>query len=221
MPPNGNTPDANLSSVYPTDANAATVHRVNRCKRIYITASLLNAVTVYVRVGGSAPSAGDYTDYPLVAGASIPLDAEGEWLDLTKVYVIASASAAVHWIIGGSGIGGDVATTINLTGSFSFTETTLTDGDTTPDVTGFSFVEINNTNPTTITEFTETSGQKKILYTHMTDDQKTTFGNDPTKLKFLDLPEGVDWGPANFDEILKWYHDGTKWIFMGSTAAGA
>jgi len=100
MSPSGRAPNVN-SSRKPTDTNAATVYRVNRCKRIKINADAGNGISIFVRHGGSAPGAGVYTDYPLPAGVSLSLEAEHEYIDLTTVWVIAAGAATANWIIGG------------------------------------------------------------------------------------------------------------------------
>jgi len=110
---------------------------------------------------------------------------------------------------------------VNKTGAETYTIKDLDDGDTTPDITNVSHIRTNNTTPTTITNFTGKGSKGQIVYTHIGDDELTSFGNDPTKLKFLDMPPGVDWGPGNFEEILKWIHDGTRWVLASKTPTAA
>lgn len=198
MPPSGRGPDANISSILPTDGNAAVVHRVNRCIRIHLTADASNGNTVYVRRGGSAPGAGVYTDYPLVPGASLTIEAdEEEYLDLTTVWLIAAGSTTIDWIIGGAGAGGDIAVTINLSGPFLVNWQTLVDGDTTPDVSGGAFFATANTGATSITNFD--SVLDGIIWLSV-EDVNTTIVHDATKIS---LQGGLNYGgPSVVGDIL-------------------
>ncbi len=212
MPPTGAGPDANKASVLPTDGNAAVVHRMNRCVRIHLSADAGNANTVFVRRGGSAPGAGVYTDYPLVAGQSVTIEADEEkYLDLTTVWLIAAGASTVDWILGGAGAGGDIAVTINLSGPFLVNWQTLVDGDATPDVSAGAFFATANTGATSITNFDSVLDGIIWLFIN---DFNTTLVHDATKIS---LQGGLDYGPAAVGDILKfvkrsgvWYETKTR-----------
>lgn len=207
MPPSGRGPDANVSSILPADGIVAFVDRVNRCKRIHLTADAGNTNTIYIRRGGSRPGAGVYTDYPLVPGASLTIEAdEEEYLDLTTVWVIAAGTETLDWIIGGAGAGGDIAVTINQTGTIVVSWSAFADGDVTPDVSSGSFFETANTGATSITHFDTTADQ--IIWVFI-NDVNTSIIHDATK---INLQGGLDYGgPSVVGDILKFVRRSGVW----------
>ena len=91
---------------------------------------------------------------------------------------------------------------------------TLTDGDTTPDISGYSNVVTANTGATTITNFDnpDANGQ----------DLKITFGDANTTIQHnanIDLmgpitgtPADDDLGPMAAGDVLQLHYNGSKWV---------
>lgn len=211
VPMAGGIPNPKAAGQVPTDGDTATIHRIAGASRITIKAASANTGTVYVGLDGTARA----TDYPLTGGESLTLEAEeGKFLDITRIYLLSSTGTqTVSWAVRGA-VSGEVAVTINLSGPFTYIRRAITDGDTTPDVSGGTCFYTANTGATTITDFDGISSPAFIML-EFGDGNTTVQSNGNIKLQF-----GQDFTGAQYDMMILTYN-GTLWLELSRSANSA
>ncbi len=99
MPPSGRTPDVRIPTK-PADTSTVTIHRISRAKVLSIQSLPANTFDMYVGKHGTATSG----DKKITAGQvqEIVPDEE-EYLDVTRVYIIAASGSQTVAYMGGGG----------------------------------------------------------------------------------------------------------------------
>jgi hypothetical protein len=109
----------------PANGSTVTIHRLNRVKRLLLTADANNTADIYIGLSGTV----DNTYFAMSAGASLGIvpDGRDSWIDVTKIYVlVASGTQYLGYMQGAKTTSGGVAMSIAPGSSPSFVDIEVT-----------------------------------------------------------------------------------------------